>query len=164
MRTVFYFVCRALLLLLKILVFCSRYPGTILTVVLGLLWWLNPPAVVSILNANLEMISWVAKALPSDLGGVMLDGLVKLMKALGKGANLVSSFLPPTFGPHTEATIRIVIETLLLVAETRVIRWTYNIVWFLTWPFFKKAPAAPAPVVQITRPEQPGQVRLRRIK
>lgn len=164
MRILFYFIARALLLLSKALVLFIRYPGTILTLVLGLLWWLNPPAVVSILNANLEMISWVAKALPSDLGGVMLDGLVKLMKALGNGANLVSSFLPSTFGPHTEATIRIVIETLLLVAETRVIRWTYNICWLLTWPFHKKASTAPAPVVQISRAEQPGRAQLRRVK
>ena len=88
-----------------------------------------------------SLVGWVAKLLPADLGGQLLAGLVALMKALSGAARFVGSLMPPTFGPRTEATIRIVVETLVLLGEVKLVRWTYNICWVLSWPFRRKAPA-----------------------
>src|SRR5437868_104486 len=117
---------------MKTLFFCGRNFGLIVAAVLALLWWFAPSAAVGLLDANLVFASWLGKLIGSVIpaAGLAIEGLLGLVGGLAKLTNFVSSYLGGA-GPRSEATVRIVVETLVILAEIKAIRWSYNLLWLL---------------------------------
>jgi hypothetical protein len=125
--------------ILVILFFCGRNAGLIIAAVLALSWWFVPSVTVILLDANLVFVGWLGTLIGMLVppAGLAIAGLLGLVGGLAKLTNFVSGYLGDA-GPRSEATIRIIVETLIILGEVKIIRWSYLLFRLVTFPFRRR--------------------------
>lgn len=110
--------------------------GLIAAAVLAALWWAFPSAVLSVLDANQRFLLTVALMLPASMQK-FISGFVEIVQGLQAAFSLPGRMMSPAVAAQYKATIAIVANALLLLAESKVLRWSYNVLWLL-WKLSEK--------------------------
>ncbi len=101
--------------------FVIRHLGWFVAAALAATWYYFPAATVWLLDSNLWLLSVLGKGIaavvPAEWGGALLMSLTGLVGKIANGVNWLTSS-----APQAEASIKILLEGLLILGEVKVIR------------------------------------------